>query len=490
MKVLYYPGSFFPIHYNHKHLVYTAIDWVTKNTNDNNIIVHIALCHSKFIAKKLGLSPKTKDIDLPLNNSDRLILCQNMFEDYNKLGVTIIIDDSLMKDGMTMNGYHRKLIELYKDQDIQLRQICGPDSYALNKNLNPLPLCIINRYTNDKPVGENGIFITNINLPISSSLIRNQIRNEYSLNGWMPNENILYLKKNYKVINDVVEEFDKSSLIDIGHIGSGAQGIVRMMFYCGIPVAVKFCEIGRSYNISNYHRECEILEKLERLEDFACHPRLFNKFMSEKYVAFIMELGIPYDKVFNIINEDSRKCDISSDIYSDILSQYEKAKDINVLEKLINIDSVGEINKKQLCCDLINSIMAIHKLSMLHRDLKLDNLILVNDIKLSNLGLNSNKNKYRLVITDFACSNYNNLNKIRRGRISNYPKEGRTSYNKYIYDNISEISSLCVILHNITNGTNLNILEIKESNDYIMRGISDDRNNRPSLEELLLYYSS
>ena len=192
MKIAIYGGSFNPMHIGHEKIV----DYVLKNLDMDKIIII-----------PVGI-PSHRENNLEQSNT-RLKICKEIFKNNEKVEVS---DIEIKAEGKSYS-YDTlfKLIQIY-DKDNEFFEIIGVDSL---KNLKTwknykelLNLCkfIVFRRKDDKNTKIDSEFLNNKNIiileneyyNISSTEIRNKVKNDEDITG-LVNEKVKNLiKKEYK----------------------------------------------------------------------------------------------------------------------------------------------------------------------------------------------------------------------------------------------------------------------------------------------------
>ena len=192
MKIAIYGGSFNPMHIGHEKIV----DYVLKNLDMDKIIII-----------PVGI-PSHRENNLEQSNT-RLKICKEIFKNNEKVEVS---DIEIKAEGKSYSyDTLLKLIQIY-DKDNEFFEIIGEDSL---KNLKTwknykelLNLCkfIVFRRKDDKNTEIDSEFLNNKNIiileneyyNISSTEIRNKVKNDEDITG-LVNEKVKNLiKKEYK----------------------------------------------------------------------------------------------------------------------------------------------------------------------------------------------------------------------------------------------------------------------------------------------------
>ena len=192
MKIAIYGGSFNPMHIGHEKIV----DYVLKNLDMDKIIII-----------PVGI-PSHRENNLEQSNT-RLKICREIFKNNKKVEVS---DIEIKAEGKSYTyDTLLKLIQIY-DKDNEFFEIIGEDSL---KNLKTwknykelLNLCkfIVFRRKDDKNTKIDSEFLNNKNIiileneyyNISSTEIRNKVKNDEDITG-LVNEKVKNLiKKEYK----------------------------------------------------------------------------------------------------------------------------------------------------------------------------------------------------------------------------------------------------------------------------------------------------
>ena len=192
MKIAVYGGSFNPMHIGHEKIV----DYVLKNLDMDKIIII-----------PVGI-PSHRENNLEQSNT-RLKICKEIFKNNKKVEVS---DIEIKAEGKSYSyDTLLKLIQIY-DKDNEFFEIIGEDSL---KNLKTwknykelLNLCkfIVFRRKDDKNTEIDSEFLNNKNIIIleneyynmSSTEIRNRVKNKENISGLVNKKVKKLIEKEYK----------------------------------------------------------------------------------------------------------------------------------------------------------------------------------------------------------------------------------------------------------------------------------------------------
>jgi hypothetical protein len=283
--VLMLCGSFYPIHIGHINLLLTAKKHYEQN---NDIVTQCILCPSHYtsLSKKFGCLEKQYD--------NRLHTLQLFLQDYPE----IEFDSTLLNSEINIGiGLHVKnLQKQYKLQNVKLIQVCGVDSKIKFVRNNPNAIII-----------DDGRNIPEENKDIVKHA--RVIKCDYSL---LTSSSTIERFLNQSLYPSItIKQFDPSWLKDTGIIlGSGVQGIIRLMYLGTREVAVKIVAINSYESEHMFYSQCKIAQDCNDLNDSTKKSFLkiyHYEIINNKFGYIVSDVGIPLNSIINVKHSYQRK---------------------------------------------------------------------------------------------------------------------------------------------------------------------------------------
>ena len=410
--ILLLNGCFNPIHRHHLRLLELARDHLQSLNRYHVIGGYLSPCHDASIERKISTTYLTWQ--------NRLEMCRLALEDSS----WIMIDDWQISQEKNPGAQQSKqrLTDLVKRRypSVEILSICGGDALPKFKTTfkKELVICIINRpivefdfdqwYHSDsiKPYHDHILLIYDQCKDISSSSIREQISlNRHDLIREDLHPSVLeYHSRNnicYRSMDETIlwSEFDEEQI----ELGQGRCATVYEKKYRNELVAVKVIRERKQFV-----NESKVL--LVLIEDRGYHPNVI-RILGIGNQFFVME-----------------KCE--TDLLS-YLTQHRFAENQTLEIKYPNSHWMEWIKQ------MLNGFVHLISLGILHRDIKTDNILLINNT---------------IKISDFSVSiNVNTMSKMPpRGSIRHYSPE--SIEDKTIYTEQSDVYMFGCLLYEIVHG--------------------------------------
>lgn len=413
-------GSFYPIHQGHIELLISCKEYL--ESNNHEIIDMIILpTHFDSLTKKF--------IGINKNNDNRkefilsfLSNCKvNMISDFG------LIDS---EKNIGVSYYVRNLKIKLSEKNIGLVQICGVDS-----KINFV------KYNNDVIIVDDGRETPENNKSIIKKFSNKIIKSKFYNNPPISSTIQRFIYHDFFDFN-TISTFDWNwiSLTEI-NIGSGVQGIVKLMLLGRLEVAVKFCCIDKKNTKEHFISSCELMSIFVKIY----HYEVFNDLG-----IIVYELGTSLLDIIPIKYSYKNKNPSSQYIkFNQLVNLFicEKIKRISNLclensnywiekQQLKNNFTQDKNNFKLKIFNKLDLILdKLEKNNIIHRDINCSNLI----IKLINLT------DFDLKIIDFGVAKkYNSSQKVLRGSLRYYPIISIDNVDFYNFNSDKYMSSFVV----------------------------------------------
>ena len=370
--VLFFAGSFYPIHINHLNMIFSAQHHFTKKGfNVQKTIV--APSHFGSLEKKFtGIEKK-----------DDYRQCQllNFLRDHENIEINFDLMNSDTNVGL--RKFVADLKNYYVGNGSKFIQICGVDSqisFAQNNN----NVLVINTgriipENNKRIIQKSSVIHTFFENSPTSSTIERYISH-------VNRENI------YPIAT--IANFDVKWLYDSGIVlGQGVQGVVRLMFLGNKEVAVKVYTT-KPNEISRFNYEVEMYNILNYS---GVVPRIYASgiIVNDNISYIVMDACIPINKMFNIAHyykdkptdKQKRINNEAMDIFLQYVNShpasYENTETCKIESLLKNKYTVDPVSFKKLAIEnLISCVSNLRDYSIFHKDISANNILIGEDCKI------------------------------------------------------------------------------------------------------------
>jgi len=403
--VLMLCGSFYPIHIGHINLLMTA------STHYKKIGIEITqyiICptHYTSLAKKFKW--------LELEDDTR----KETLKDFLENCEWITLDLTLLKGVENIGAvkYVKILCEKFKKQNIKLVQICGVDS----------KIKFVNN-SNNSLVIDDGRNIPIENLQIIKSC--NLIKQDYSI--YTTSSTIERFIAQQLYPSHTIPSFDIQWLKNTGiTLGYGVQGIIQLMLFGTLEVAVKLVQFENNDDVELFYNECEI----SKICGFT-YPKSFVKIYHygsiveddctnyKNFGYIIMSVGISLNDIIKVkhsyknksadknYKEHLRILNYFTSLTKSQYIEYEQTQFFKTMQKIKEHVENETFFKLDIAIKMFDCVNAISKLSIYHRDIHYNNIL-----------LNYDQNELHVMLIDFNVSKKSKSNVcIRRGSLRYYP---------------------------------------------------------------------
>jgi serine/threonine protein kinase len=407
-------GSFYPLHTTHISLLETAQKYYEEKGYE---VCEMLVCPTHFTSLYNKFNGITQSDD---NREQTIIEKLQMYP-------TIKADFTLIRSAVNIGvSTHMKyLLEFYKNNNIQLIQICGVDS-KINFAKGNKNVIVVNNNIDipeqNKPIVKSCKTITQYPILLRTcSSIERFINNEV-------------------YPTHTIKEFDLSWLQDSGiTLGNGVQGIIRLMFLGTLEVAVKLYSLNNDNEKRLFETECHIMSSFDNNTSFLHVYHSDSIYITDDVsIGYIItNVAIPLNKIIPV--EHSYK---NGNIDKNILIQNEileyfltKVKVFNVeynqtsvckLEKvLMSLYKSNSVNFKTAICDgLLKCVNDLKNHGIIHRDIHYDNILLT-----------CVDNNVVPILIDFGVAKrMKSCEEMLRGSLRYYPMEAINKKNVYKYE--------------------------------------------------------
>jgi nicotinic acid mononucleotide adenylyltransferase len=314
-------GSFFPIHEGHIELLYSSKEYL--ESNNHKIVDMIILpTHIDSLGKKF--------VDINKNSDNRKEYIESFLLNHNKDNNInkIKFDFGLIeiKKNIGVSNYIKIIKNNLLEQNIGLIQICGVDSkinFAKNNN----DVIIID---DGREIPENNKFIIK---NLSNKIIKSIFYNKPTISSTIQR----FINQELYDINTISSfNWNWISSTEI-NIGSGVQGIVKLMLLGRLEVAVKFCYIDKKNTKEHFINSCELMSIFVKIYHY-------EVFLDLGIIVY--ELGTSLLEIIPIKYSYKNKNPSSqTNKFNDLVNKfiYEKIKKISNLE----LENSNYWNEKQ-----------------------------------------------------------------------------------------------------------------------------------------------
>lgn len=419
-------GSFYPIHSGHIELLYSSKEYL--ELNNHKIVDMIILpTHIDSLGKKfVGIN---KNSDNRKEFIESFLLNHNKDNNINKITYDFGLIEKKEKN-IGVGNYIKIIKNNLLEKNIRLIQICGVDS-KINFTKNNNDIIIVD---DGREIPEN-----------NKSIIKN-----------LSNKIIKSIFYNKPPISSTIQRFINQELFDPHtissfnwnwissteiNIGSGVQGIVKLMLLGRLEVAVKFCYIDKKNTKEHFIESCELMSIFVKIYHYETFYNLG---------IIIYEIGTSLLEIIPIKYSYKNKNPSSqTNKFIDLVNKfiYEKIKKISNLQlENSNYYNEKQILQKYFIRDKNNFKLKIFdKLDLILDKLKKNNII-HRDINCSNLIIKQkSSNDFDLKIIDFGVAKkYNSNQKVLRGSLRYYPIISIDNLNFYDFNSDKYMSSFVI----------------------------------------------